>query len=280
MRALSKSLGVTENTVRNRVKRLSKFVSGWSLMMNPGVTGEKQAIVSLDVPQDVNKTDVLGQLALVDDMLVIQSYHGPHLETVFYHPAQESLGRRVDLVMRIAECKDAKFSDMPIPTPRASPSRTDLQIIASRQRDMSKSNEAIAKELGVSTRTVERRFSRLLRERTVWPLAQLTPDGLDDCIYAVLEVSCLPESRAKTEAEILSIADAALFFNGHLETFSGFHLLVSALSTAKGILERVRLLKGVSSARIDFVEGRLELYDTLKRKVDRQLEQGLSRMMK
>ena len=65
--------------------------------------------------------------------------------------------------------------------------------------------------------------------------------------------------------------DDYLIFDGHFVKFTSFNLIIPGISAANTLLERVKSLEGVKSARIDFAEKRLGLYEVYRQKVDEQL---------
>ncbi len=271
---LSKKLSVAESTVRERYGRLSRFLSGWTLMVNPGLVQEKLGGLSLEVPAAVPKKEVLEKLILVDDMLFIVNYSGRLLGCVFFYQDTASVRNKVGLIRRIAACDDAIYTDVPFPSCAIEPSTTDLRIILSRQEDMTKSNRMTAEELGVSSRTVKRRLARLVREGAVWPIASLREGALTDCVRADLLVVCHDaESRVETEAEIVPMVDDYLCFNGRFVSFTLFSLLLPSVPIAGTILDRVARMSGVDLARIDLVEERIESYGILAERVRRLLAQ-------
>lgn len=277
IRALSKKLGVTENTVRARTERLSEFLPGWTLMPNPSLTGEKSLALGLDVPPGVDKQSLFEKIALLEDVVMIIDHAGPHVITVFRYRDQEMMKMKTELIVGLAQCERlASAAEMPFPPCGMKPRLIDLQIVASRQRHPLKSDREIAVELGISLRTVRRRYVRLVREGVVWPIVHLNIDGLRDGIYAHLTVMYEQESRASCEARILPVLSDFLVFNGRFEAYSEFRVIVPSITVASGILEDVRRLKGVRSARIDFVQKRLEFYDVYRRKVDELIE-GMTR---
>ncbi len=259
MAALSRKLGVAESTLRKRCERLSGFVTGWSLMVNPGLLDAKWGAVWLQVPAEVPKRDAVEKLTFIDDMLVIVNYASRCLAGAFLYPDGTTLDAKVRQIQRLLDCEESISTDIPVPPCGIAFSRTDLRIIASRQGDMTTSNADVAAELGVSSRTVKRRLARLVEERAVWPIASLNVRALEGRVYADLLVVCRdPDSRAKTEAQILTLVDDYLFFHARFVGLSQFSLMLPGVPLARSILDRVTRMGGVRLARFDFVEDWVE----------------------
>jgi DNA-binding Lrp family transcriptional regulator len=249
---MSESLGVAESTIRQRYRKLSGFITGFSLVLNPHLTGENIGMLNMEVPSRI-KENVLEKLNLVDDVVHVTDFSGAHVSIVFYCQEIEDTNRKVALLSRIAECGEAAFTEFPFPPYETKLSRLDLQIIAYRQ-NMSISNEAVAKELGISTRTLNRRCNKLASGGAVWPVAHLTIEGLQEGVYAFLEVSYLDGARGESVATIRTIVEDFLIFDGQFARYSVYNLLLPGIASARNILEKVKTVRGIKYARIDFAE--------------------------
>jgi DNA-binding Lrp family transcriptional regulator len=272
LRLLAKKLGVAESTIRDRYGELSSFLSDWTLMVNPGLAHARVSVLEFEVPVDIPKEEVLDELKLFDGMLLVLNYTGRYIACVFYHQGGKSVEKKIELIKRVSGCRETLYTDVPYPNCEIGLSKTDLRIIASRQADMRKSNLQVAKEIGVSGRTVKRRLAKLVEAGAVFPLACLNLGALRDVAYADLVVIYWnQDSRAKAEAEILSMVDDYLIFNGHFASLTEFNLMLPSVPMAKTVLDRVNHVGGVKTARIDFVEERLESYDILAEQVKREM---------
>ena len=112
----------------------------------------------------------------------------------------------------------------------------------------------LAKELGISTRTLNRRCNKLASGGAVWPVAHLTIEGLQEGVYAFLEVSYLDGARGESVATIRTIVEDFLIFDGQFARYSVYNLLLPGIASARNILEKVKTVRGIKYARIDFAE--------------------------
>ncbi len=274
---LSKKLGVAESTVRERCEKLSPFLSGWSLMVNPTLLRARVGVVSVEVSERVSKKAVVEKLRLLDDMVIIVNYSGRLLACLFLYPDGRSPTSKVNLISRISESdRGLYYTDIEFAIPDIELSMTDLRIILSRHADMTKSNRTVAAELGISSRTVKRRLMRLVKAGAVWPIASLNVGALREGVYAdLIAVFRDPVSRAKTEAEIRSIVDDYLIFHGHYASLTYFDSILPSVPTARALLDRVTEMPGVAMARIDFIEDRIELYEVWEERLRRMMAHPL-----
>lgn len=269
---LSKRLGVAESTVRARSKKLSSFVSGWTLQVNPNLLGTRIGVLCFEIPADSPKEEILEGLVLVEDMMIVLSFAGYRVDTFFFYPDDFGLKKKIELIAKLSRCKEYAFSEIPFPKCDTILSKTDLRIIASRQVNAKRPIREIARDVGVSSRTVKRRMTRMAREGAVMGLALLDEEELQGCLYAILNVSYKkPELRAVTENAVLSIVDEHLIFNGHFFEHSQLNLILPGIPMARILLSRVQRLEGVKMARIDFIEKAFKLYDLLGVQVERKI---------
>ncbi len=272
LRLLSRKFGVAESTVRERYKALSSFLSSWTLMVNPNLTHTGISVLEFDVPVDLSKKEILDRLVLLDGMFIVLNYTGRLVACAFVRQEERDVEKRIELIKRISGCRESLYTDVPYPKCEIELNETDLQIIANRQADMQMSNLQVGRRIGVSGRTVKRRLTRLVDAGAVFPLASLNLGALSDVAYADLVVVYRDEdSRAKAEADIVSMVDDYLIFNGHFTSLTEFNLMLPSVPMGKTILDRVNRVVGIKTARIDFVEERLESYDALKEPVTREL---------
>ncbi len=247
-------------------------------MVNPGLIHARWAGLWVDVPMGVSKKDALEQLALVDDVTVIVSYSGRWLGCAFLYREGTNLQNKVRLIVRLLGCRESIFTDIPIPPCDIELSRTDLQIILSRQADMTKSNRMVAEELGISSRTVKRRLMRMVDARAVWPIAYLDVNALGGRIFANLMVVCRdPGSRHGTEAQIVSMLDDYLFFNAKFVDLTIFNLLLPSVPIGESILDGVARMDEVSTARIGYVADWIGSHEIVRDWVKRLAAQRAAR---
>ncbi len=273
LKLVGKKLGVAESTVRSRLEKLSRLVSEGTLLVNPSLLRERHGILAFDVPGFARKQMVIDELKLIEGMFIVLDFVGPGVFAAFFYSDEPSLNKKISLIADISGCGNNKtFSNVLFPKCDQRLSRTDLQIIASRLADMNKSGGEIAQELRISSRTVKRRFAKMAQEGAISPVLSVNVSGLKDCVYCILMVTCKKgDSRAATEAKILSMVDDYLIFYGHFETFTDFDMIVPSLPIGEKIQDRVRTLKDVETARIEFIAGRYEMYEVMLSKVNRQL---------
>ena len=272
---LAKKLGVSESAIRARMRKLERFIppSRGTLIVNPQLLGEEYGILIFDVSELGQKEKVIDELRLIDDMFIVNDYIGSLAIAIFLYSDNSSLERKIDLISKISSCGGRKiFTHSAFPRCDMSLSTTDLQIIKCRLEDMSRSHRDIAEILGISSRTVKRRLSGMVQHWAIMPLFSVDMSQLKDCLMCDLLVQYENEkSKMDTETAILSLVDDYLTFYNPCEGLTQFNIIVPSVPKAHTIADQVRGLRNVRTARIEFFKGRIELYDRMMERVERQI---------
>jgi len=272
---LARKLGVSETAIRARMRKLEKFVppSRGTLIVNPQLFGEKNGVLIFDVPESVQKENVIDELGLIDGMFIVNDYSGSLVVAVFFYSDDSSLERKIDLISKISSCGSRKTLTRSVfPKCEMSLSAEDFKIIRCRLEDMNRSHREIAEILDISSRTVKRRLARMVQHGAIMPLFSINMSQLKDCLMCDLHVQYENEkSKVTTETAILSLVDDFLTFYNPSEGITQFSMIVPTVTKAHRIAEQVRSLRSVRTTRIEFLKDRIELYDLMMEKVERQI---------
>lgn len=272
---LARKIGVSESAIRARIRKIEKFIppSRGTLIVNPQLFGEKHGILVFDVSESAQKEKVIDELRLIDDMLIVNDYSGSLAIAIFFYSDASSLERKIDLISKISSCGSRKiFTHSVFPKCELSLSAEDFKIIRCRLEDMNRSHRDIAKMLGISSRTVKRRLSNMVQHGAIMPLFSIDMSQLKDCLMCDLLVQYENEkSKMATETAILSLVGDFLTFYNPCEGITQFSLIVPSVTKAYRIAEQMRGLRNVKTARIEFFKDRIELYDLMMERVERQI---------
>ena len=270
--AVAKKLGVDEVTVRKRILRMQRigFLQHWMTIVNPTLVGLNFAQLSFSAPQGQDKKDLIEQLRLLPESLVLVDNFGQSIHYAFFYHDEGSLQNRVELVRRMSKSEDLSWSRTPIPQCTVKLTRTDWDIIGSLQKHPRKSYRAVASELRVSTRTVDRRLRRMVEGRALFILPSMNPAALEGVIQAdLLIVYANAQRKSEIDHKFMELWDDYLARGevaGRESSF--FNLMIKNVSQAQEVLDWVRKQPGVKESRIDLVQGRIELYSSLNSEVE------------
>lgn len=282
LRAIAARLGADDMTVRYRYKRLqeSGCMSVWSLLVNPSFFGYRVTELMIDAQPESGKPDMLRKLKLVHEITGIVNFYGRAINMYIIYNGEESRSRTIELISRITNAEKITQSRLPMPpsqTKNLSP--TDVAIIRTLAKDARKSTNLVAKEVGLSTKTVRKRVDRLRKENTILPLPIVNIASIPGIIPIYLSyVYSNREVKTAVDRDIISHFDACYIMGSFADLDVGNVVLGAyTMGDVPKLLEWARAQPGISSARVDiatetfmFPEKLIELLDLRHEKAPSQ----------
>ena len=258
LRRTASRLGADDMTVSNRFRRLqeSGCMSRWQVLVNPSFFGYKILDVVVRASPESGKADMIRKIRLIHGVFAIQNFHGKTLKILLFYDSEEARSRAVELISRITNADNITTSRMALPRSETSRlSDTDVAIIQALFGDARKSSASIAKELGISSRTVRNRVKRLRRENTVFALPNLNLEGIAGSIPVYLSYAYANEgAKGAADRAVLSHFDANYLWGGFSDRNHAFIVLsFSTMSEMKNALDWAREQPGVASAEVDLM---------------------------
>lgn len=255
LRAIAARIGADDMTVNYRYKRLQKSgaLSDWHLIINPSFFGRSVLDVVVDVQPESEKADMIRKLKLVDGVIMILNFFGRALKILTMYSSNESRSRTVELISRITNAESITQSRMPLPLSRTKLlTETDEKIIGALSKDARKSSALVAKELGVSTRTVRNRTDRLRQENTIFTLPSLNIYGIAGLIPVYLSYTYCNGAKSSVDRAMLTHFESSYLWGGFYGPDRGFIMLdAPTMGDVPRILEWAKSQPGIASARID-----------------------------
>jgi len=276
LRTVARKLQVDHVTVSRRIESLHKtgVLGGWQLFVNPHVLGVKIAKFRFDVPQSA-KEGLMRKLRLVEGVVTIISHYGSSFLLILYYENENSLRKKAELVQRMSNAENFVRTEIPFPECKVPLSKTDWGILMSFRRNPTRPLKAISSDLRLSARTVKRRVGKMMEGLVMFALPSLNPKALHGATAADLTVAYTdPELKNEADKKIIArlgeyLTRAELGDREHGE----FNLVLPNISMAQEILEWAKGQPEVRQVRVDLVQDRVELYDSLNELVERKFSQ-------
>lgn len=220
------------------------------------------------------KADVAGKLALIQGVAVVKEFFGTSLGAVVYYDGPRALKRTLELVQRISNAPDILSVNEPFPKCSISLSKQDWVIIKSLQQNPLRSNTEVAAELKLSTRSVQRRISRLSRENAIFLLADMSPRSVEGRVVCGLLVFYAEgDNRYIVSGEIIEkIGDQMLFSETDSKDHAYFSLVAKNVAQANELLDWTRGRSGVRDARLDLVQDIISVYGLYDEQIEKLLK--------
>jgi DNA-binding Lrp family transcriptional regulator len=269
---ISRKLGVDEETVRLRMKRLKErgFLPAWRLMVNPLLLDQEAVSFELEVDVEERKARAVSQIKLVDGVTKIIDFRGKGL-LVSLCSEEESLSRKIQLIESICGSPKSAIWKSRFSPPKVRMKKIDWKIVNAIREDPRMDLDDIAKLLGVSLRTVQRRLSAMKEGKAIYLSSSPKVDAVGGLMSCFL-VFCPDHPKKKA-------VDNAIHSNfnriGHSdfspEDYSIFGRHCENPAEADRVLEKLKAFDGVQDARMQIMQEVILVQDWLKNEIDRRI---------
>ena len=264
LKAIARQLGADDATISYRYKRMQEkgCFSSWSLMVNPSFFGYRMLDVMVDVQPESAKADLIRKLRLVHEVTGIVNFYGKALKVIDMHRGEDSRSRIVDLISRLTNAETLTQFRWTFPQSRTERmTETDLVIFSAFSKDARKSPVLVAKELGLSVRTIRIRVDRLRGENTIFALPSLNFVDAAGFIPVHLSYAYSTEnSKSLVDRAMLSHFDTSYLWGGFTDSAVGYLMInATTMSDVRRTLEWAEAQHGVASARVDIVTDQILL---------------------
>jgi DNA-binding Lrp family transcriptional regulator len=256
LRTIAKRVGVGDMTVAKRFKKLQTAgcMDEWQLGINASLFGFKMSDVMLEVGAEYAKPDMIRKLGLVHGVLVIINFLGKGMKVTFLYDSEESRSRTVELISRITGAELLIVSRPALPASETKKlTETDVAIIQALSKDARKSTAIVARELGVSSKTVRNRLEKLRKEKTIFVFPNLNMTNIEGFIPAVLLYGyARPEAKSSVDSSFLSHFESNYLWGGFWDKERGTIVLnAPTMADVPRFVEWAKSQPGVASARVD-----------------------------
>jgi DNA-binding Lrp family transcriptional regulator len=273
---IAKKLGVDGNTVKMRLAKMKKtgFIKYFQIYPNYrllGIGGGSAYLFELDDPERKNAT--INQCALVDGVTEITSFVGNQVCIDFTYDDRKDESRRLKLLLGLTNCKRAeKFYERVMPPVRFELSNTDWRIIKSLRYDAFKPLSNVAHELGLSAKTVRRRFERMTNNNAVIIVPVIQPGDVPNTITHVLLLYFKESRREQALMDALRLFEDRYFLiDTTSEGNAMLGLVAQTLAETEENFIRCRKIDGVQNVKTLILKETQDLSEWLDREIERKI---------
>lgn len=253
---LGEACGVSPETVKTRLQRMQAegILTGYEIYPNVRHFGLKQTSFHLHLPQE-RKARAQEDLKPLDGLVGLYDFLGPDLCVDLCYRDDADLKRKLQLISRLTDQQRiVGFYERAMPTPNRALISLDWRIVKALRGNARRPLEEVAAELGVSTRTVRRRFDQMQRLGDVDTVAVVDLGRIPDVrIFNLVFYLDDPQDK-QAMAAIRKEFDASflLAWQPPSADFGSFHTAQFANSNEEmeAIRRRGAALPGVSRAEI------------------------------
>jgi DNA-binding Lrp family transcriptional regulator len=256
LREIARKLGSDDMTVRNRFKKLQEAgcMSVWNLIVNPTFFGYKGVGIRIEAQPESAKADMMRKLRLIHGVVSLVNYLGAPMRIMLLYDTDESRSRSIELISRITNAE--KVTLFKFGVPRSETKRltdTDVSIIHALATDARKPSTTVAKELGLSSRTVRKRVEKLRRDKTLFTLPELKVGNITGLIPADLSYSYTNSTvKDSVDRAMLSHFDPFYLWGGLSDPENGYLVLsLPNMGAVHSSFDWAKEQTGISSAHLD-----------------------------
>jgi len=254
---MAKDLGVDQATVRTRIEKLQKshVLVGWYLATSPAVSGHDVTYAWLKAEPPLRKYDITRRLLSIESVERVCDYFGTRMSFVLLteHGSDSSIAFK-RLAAAAGLSQTMRRGTFMMVTPRGLKA-TDAAIIESLRGDPWKPYSNVAKELGVSAKTVNRRVAQLADSGAIYLLPIIDLKALHGVIPLELVVDYSSgDSKVMVNRAVMSRVKDSLIFSDVSGPGGYFALAVHNISEVEQIAEWVKRQKGVRAVRAEALQ--------------------------
>jgi DNA-binding Lrp family transcriptional regulator len=272
---IAKKLGVDGNTVKHRLAKMKKngFIRYFQIYPNFDLLGIRGAAYLFEIDEPERKNDVITQCTLVDGVTEISSFVGNEICIDFAYRDTRDESRKLKLLSGITNCKRSeKFYDKVMPPVHLELSTTDWRIIKALRYNALKPLSKVAKELGLSIKTVKRRFARMTHSNAVIIVPVIRPGDVPNTITNVLLLYFKAGQRDNALEEAIRLFEESYFLVDTTPEGNAMIGLVSQTLTETEVnLFKARKIDGVEAAKMLIMKETREFSEWLDIEIERKI---------
>ena len=266
---IARKLGVDEETVRNRVRILkeSGFLLGWRLLPNLALFGRSSYFVFLEFQNEEDKEKAIPKIAGQGGVIVIANIYGNSLLVTMADDPKINSAKKVSELAEKAESFTTPGMNLP-GVLSFKMTKTDWQIIKLMVRDAERKVTDIAKEVKLSTKSVNRRLNEMMNSRAIFimPVVDLRKAG--GISYQLL-VEAGEGKKSKVNEAVSSKIPNLVFRASAAKNDLIFGFNGTNIAEGSEILKLVKKVPEVKSAKLNIVENVVHVYDWIEKEVEK-----------
>jgi len=274
-REVARKVALPPSTVRSRIQRMYRtgVLRGSSLYPNPTLLGLRVGAYTFDVAPTLRKREVVERLKLLDGVWFLQNFSSALVGLVFVYRAGDTAEQKLAEIDRIAGAIPWRFADLPFPFSPIVFSPSDRVLVGRLVRGSFSSYDGLARDTGLSVRTIKRKLGRLTRGMALFSLPTIDYRAVRGAVPADVVVAYSgPTQRSESEPEILRTLREYVVFAGIWSSYSLYSMMLPSVSLLAEIVDRLGRVPGVESLQSGFVDEHIDQSSIFGRFLERSPE--------
>jgi DNA-binding Lrp family transcriptional regulator len=270
---IARKLDVDEETVRMRVNRAREngFLPAWRVMVHPLFLHFREANLNLDVKDEGQKEKAISQIKTLEGVHSMVDFRGKELAVIMFYKDRDSLEKTVRDIESICDSQRHALWDSPFPRPEVQMKKIDWRIIDALQDDAWRDLDEVAKLLGLSTRTVQRRLSALRDGKAIYFHRPPNAGAVTGLMCNFVVSFSDPSKKRAADYVIHSTFHRMGAFDTEPDLFSIFGIACENFSEADKVTESIKAIDGVVSVRMRIINEIIIVPDWIRNQIAMQL---------
>lgn len=260
---VASKLGVDEETVRNRLRRLreSGYLKGWRVLPNPAVFGRESRMVFLELDSK-SKEEKISTLSQMDGVVTVASVYDKGAIVTYFDNSGHEVSRQ------IAQARDTgsarEIGGMRFPPASFAMTSTDWLIVRLVLRNAERNVEEVAREAKLSARTVRRRLNQMMDASAIAVMPVIDQSKSGGVSYTFI-IECKKGRMSEVEGAASSRIGNVGFKGTYSDDGLIFGFFARNVSEGKEFQKWVEGHPGVQSVTMNLVDEVVYAYDWLER---------------
>lgn len=275
--SLGRTLGVDGKTIKLRIRKMEKqgFIQYYQIYSNYSLLGVEGLAYILEVSDLQAKYEAIEKISLLDGVVEIYNFFGNTFCVDFTYRDTQDHDKRLSLLKELSKCSSSiRFYGRVMPPVNIRLTNLDWRIIKSLRYDAFKRPSKVAEELGVSVKTVKKRFQRMTDNNAIIIVPVINPGEVANTITYGLLFFLEDNGREDTVRRILEAFQSSCFI---AETPPAGNIMLVNFARTLGETEDALLqsksIKGVKDARLYVLKELREYSEWMDREIEKKIEE-------
>ena len=213
---IAQHLGVEPETVKARLARMEEagFIRFYQVYPNFRHLGLEDSAYLFRVPDDDRKAEAIRRVEPVDGLVEIHNFLGPEMCVDLSYRSPHDLSRKLRLLSDFTgDAAPDRFYDRRMPEVTRTLTPLDWRILKSLRHRARRPLAEVADEVGVSLKTVRRRYDRMAREGSFFVVPAVDPGKAAGILLYELLFYTTPDADESTVRRILQALEERYIYH-------------------------------------------------------------------
>ncbi|HYK93770.1 MAG TPA: winged helix-turn-helix transcriptional regulator [Thermoplasmata archaeon] len=274
---IAKKVGADGATVKLRLDKMKRsgFIQYFQIYPNFRLLGLEAVSYEFDLPDVLGKSAVIEKCALVDGVIEIHNFIGPTICIDFVFADGQDEDRRLGLFRHLTGCPaPEKFYERDMPPVDIELTPADWRIVKALRYNALKPLSEVAREIGLSPKTVRRRFERMANHGAVIVVPVVDPSNVPHTITYVLLLYPTPTDRDSVVTQAVAELGSSTFLSRIAPPGNAFLCLAArTLAESEENLLRARRIPGMKDVKLLVLREIREYTKWLDSAIDRKISE-------